>query len=154
MKTTPEIVELVNALLDEHLYPEIANILNARGLRPGGSAWPGRGAQCFTELRVQYIVHAYGLQMRFDRLRARGMLTKDELAERLGIHAHTLNRWAKHGIITAHAYARNRWLYEDPGPIPPKKQSSRWNRVADRAAKPRATATNQDAPNESKGGVV
>lgn len=150
VKTPSEIVELVDALLDEHLYAEIANILNARGLRPGGSAWPGRGGQRFTALRVQYIVHTYGLRSRFDRLRARGMLTKGELTKRLGIHEHTLIRWAKHGIIRAHAYTRNRSLYEDPGPNPPKKQCSRWNRVADRAARTRATTAHQDALNESK----
>lgn len=150
VKTAPEIVQLIDRLLDDHLYEEIANILNDRGLRPGGSAWPGRGGQSFTALRVQYIVHTYGLRMRFDRLRARGMLTKDEIAERLGIHTHTLIRWANHGIIRAHAYTRNRWLYEDPGPNPPKKQCSRWNRVADRAAKARAAATTQGAPSKSK----
>ena len=44
VKTPTEIVELVDQLLDDHLYDEIAEILNARGLRPGGSAWPGRAA--------------------------------------------------------------------------------------------------------------
>jgi hypothetical protein len=150
VKTPSEIVELVDRLLDDHLYDAIANMLNERGLRPGGAAWPGRGAQRFTALRVQYIVHRYGLRMRYDRLRARGMLTKDELAQRLGIHEQTLIRWAKHGIIRAHAYTRNRWLYEEPGPNPPKKQCSRWNPVADRAARARARTSNQDAQNELK----
>ena len=72
VKTPSEIVELVDRLLDDHLYAEIAEILNARGLRPGGSAWPGRRGTRFTALRVQYIVHTYGLRSRFDRLRARG----------------------------------------------------------------------------------
>ena len=150
VKTPPEIVELVDRLLDDHLYAEIADILNARGLRPGGSAWPGRCDARFTALRVQYIVHTYGLRLRFDRLRDRGLLTKGELADRLGIHAHTLTRWAKHGIVQAHAYNGHAWLYEDPGPNPPVKQCSRWNRVVDRAATRAAARQAQAAQIKSK----
>jgi DNA invertase Pin-like site-specific DNA recombinase len=139
VKTPSDVVELVDQLLDQHLYAEIAEILNARGLRPGGSAWPGRCGARFTALRVQYIVHTYGLRPRFDRLRSRGLLTKDELAARLGIHAHTLTRWAKHGIVQAHPYNGHAWLYEDPGANPPRKQCSRWNRLVDRATGHRRT---------------
>ena len=57
VKTQPEIVALVDRLLDEHFYDEIANILDARGLRPGGAAWPGRAGARFTTGRVKYIVH-------------------------------------------------------------------------------------------------
>ena len=145
VKTPPEIVDLIDRLLDDHLYDGIAEVLNERGLRPGGAAWPGRGGQRFTALRVQYIVHTYGLRMRYDRLRARGLLTKDELAERLGIHEQTLKRWGKHGIIRAHAYNAHGWLYENPGTNPPVKQCSRWNRVADRAARSRVATNSQDA---------
>ena len=135
MKTQPEIVELVDKLLDDHIYSEIAELLNERGFRPGGSARPGRHDARFTALRVAYLVHRYGLRSRYDRLRERGMLTKQEMAERLGIHEHTLVRWAKHGLIRAHAYNdHGAWLYEDPGPNPPTKHSSRWHRLVDRAA--------------------
>ena len=104
VKTPSEIVGLVDQLLDDHVYDEIADVLNARGLHPGGAAWPGRGGARFTAARVQYLVHAYGLRPRFDRLRARGLLTKSELAGRLGIHESTLASWVKHGIIKVHAY--------------------------------------------------
>ena len=62
------------------------------------------------------------------------MLTKNEMAERLGIHEQTLVHWAKHGIINRHSYNGHAWLYEVPGPNPPTKQCSRWNRLVDRAA--------------------
>jgi hypothetical protein len=133
VKTAPEIVQLVDQLLDDHLYAEIADILNARGLRPGGSAWPGRQDARFTGLRVQYLVHMYGLRSRFDRLRARGLLTKKEIAARLEIHASTLTSWVKHGIIKAHAYNGHAWLYEEPTNRP-AKHCSRWDRLVDRAA--------------------
>jgi DNA invertase Pin-like site-specific DNA recombinase len=133
VKTAAEIVGLVDRLLDDHLYAEIADILNARGLRPGGSAWPGRHSARFTAKRVQYLAHTYGLRPRVDRLRARGLLTKKELAARLGIHVATLTSWVKHGIIKAHAYNGHAWLYEDP-PARPAKHCSRWDRLTDRAA--------------------
>jgi len=132
VKTSTELVALVDRLLDDHLYGEIAEILNARGFRPGGSAWPGRGGTRFTAMRVQYIVHTYNLRLLFDRLRARGLLTKKELAARLGIHETTLTSWVRHGIVKAHAYNGHAWLYEEP-PSRPMKHSSRWDRLSDRA---------------------
>lgn len=133
VKTPPEIVALVDRLLDDRIYDEIADILNARGLRPGGAARPGRTGARFTAKRVQYIVHTYGLRARFDRLRARGLLTKKEIAARLEIHESTLTNWVKHGIIKAHAYNGHAWLYEEPT-TRPTKHCSRWDRLADRAA--------------------
>ncbi len=134
VKTPSAIVDLVDQLLDDHVYSEIAEILNERGLRPGGWARAGRRADCFTSKRVAYLVHRYGLRSRYDRLRGRGMLTRKEMAERLGIHEDTLVRWAKHGIIRKHAYNGHFCLYEVPGPNLPQKQCSRWNRLVDRAA--------------------
>jgi len=134
VKTPPKIVELVDKLLDDHTYSNIADLLNEQGLRPGGSARPGRGDARFTALRVGYLVNRYGLRSRYDRLRDRGMLTKKEATARLGIHESTLVRWAQHGIITRHAYNAHAYLYEAPGPHPPVKQCSRWNRLVDRAA--------------------
>lgn len=133
VQTPPKIVELVDQLLDDHIYSGIADLLNKQGLRPGGSARPGRGNARFTALRVAYVVHGYGLRSRYDRLRDRGMLTKKEAAARLGIHESTLVSWAEHGIITRHAYNGHAYLYEAPGPNAPVKQCSRWNRLADRA---------------------
>jgi DNA invertase Pin-like site-specific DNA recombinase len=135
--TPPATVSFVDRLLDDHGYAAIADLLNARGLQPGGSARPGRHDTRFTALRVAYLVRQYGLRSRYDRLRARGLLTKQEMAERLGIHEQTLVQWRKHGIIRAQPYNdHGAWLYEDPGPAPPSKHTSRWDRLADRAARP------------------
>ena len=53
IKTRPEVVQLVDQLLDQHVYSEIAAILNERGFRPGASARPGRAADRFSAKRVQ-----------------------------------------------------------------------------------------------------
>jgi hypothetical protein len=134
VKTQPEVVELVDKLLDDHIYPEIADILNERGIRPGGSARRGQADARFTELRVAYLALHYGLRSRHDRLRDRGMLTKAETASQLGIHETTLTRWVAHGLVTRHAYNAHAYLYEAPGPNPPAKHSSRWDPIINRAA--------------------
>lgn len=154
VKTPAEIVELVDRLLDDHICEKIADVLNARGLRPGGAAWPGRGGTDFTAKRVQYIVHTYGLRPRLDRLRTRGLFTKKELAGRLGIHEATLSAWVKHGIIRAHAYNGHACLYEEPT-THPTKHSSRWDRLSDRATeihRPRQPRQKCSVPIE--GGVM
>lgn len=86
------------------------------GTRPGGAAWPGRDGDRFTPLRVRYTANTYGLTPRLARLRARGLLTKKELAGRLGIQETTLTSWVKHGTIKAHAHNGHACLYEDRRP--------------------------------------
>ncbi len=135
IKTPPEIVQLVDQLLDHHVYSEIAAILNERGFRPGASARQGRADDHFSAKHVAYLMHTYGLRSRYDRLRQRGMLNKKEMADRLGVHAQTVDRWAEHGLIKAHFYNDHGWqLYEPPGPNTPAKHCSRWDRLVDRAA--------------------
>ena len=134
IKTPTTIVELVNKLQDDHIYSEIADILNQQGLRPGGSARPGRSSTRFTALRVAYLVHRYALRSRYERLRDRGMLTATEAAARLCIHEATVIRWAEYGLITRHAYNAHAYLYEMPDSNQPAKHSSRWDPLVDRAA--------------------
>jgi hypothetical protein len=134
VKTPPMIVELVDKLLDQHIYSEIADILNHQGLRPGGSARPGRGSDRFTALRVAYLTHQYALRPRYDRLRKRGLLTKAEAAARLGIHELTLVRWAEYGIMKRHAYNAHAYLYELPDSNLPSKHCSRWDTLVGRVA--------------------
>jgi DNA invertase Pin-like site-specific DNA recombinase len=135
IKTPPKIVELVDQLLDHHVYSEIADLLNERGFRPGGSARPGRGTDRFTDKRVAYLMHTYKLRSRYDRLRKRGMLNRKEMANRLGITEPTVDRWAKHGILKTYLYNDHGWqLYEIVGPNVPAKHCSRWDRLVDRAA--------------------
>ena len=134
VKTDPKVVELVDALLDNHIYPEIAGILNDRAIRPGGSARRGQANARFTALRVAYLTNEYGLRSRYDRLRDRGLLTRAEAASRLGICESTLLRWVEHGLVTRHAYNAHAYLYEAPGPNPPIKHSSRWDPLTERVA--------------------
>lgn len=153
VKTSPQLIQLVDQLLDQHIYTEIADILNAQGFRPGGAARPGRSEARFTALRVAYLVHRYDLRARYDRLRDRGMLTKREAAARLGIHEATLVRWAECGLVTRHAYNAHAYLYEAPDPDMPMKHCSRWDRLVDRSAALKTAKASKSSP-RTEGGVV
>jgi DNA invertase Pin-like site-specific DNA recombinase len=148
VKTEPKVVELVDRLLDDHIYSEIADILNEKGIRPGGSARRGQADARFTDLRVAYLVLQYGLRSRYDRLRDRGMLTKAETASRLGIHETTLTRWVAHGLVTRHAHNGYAYLYEAPGPNPPVKHSSRWDPLINRTAVGQTMESKSSYPTE------
>ena len=150
VKTPTTTVKLVDKLLDDHIYSEIADILNQQGLRPGGSARPGRSSTRFTALRIIYLVHRYTLRSRYDRLRDRGLLTAAEAAARLHIHEATVIRWAEYGLITRHAYNAHAYLYEVPEPNPPTKHSSRWDPLTNRV-----TALKESKPSDPiEGGAV
>ena len=152
VKTPPTIVEMVDKLLDNYIYSEIADILNQRGLRPGGSARPGCNSARFTALRVAYLTHRYALRSRYDRLRKRGMLTKVEAAARLGIHQLTLVRWAEYGILQRHAYNAHAYLYELTDNLP-TKHCSRWDTLVDRVAALKM-AKESKSSDPIEGGVV
>lgn len=154
VKTQPAIVALVDKLLDDYIYPEIAELLNKQGYRPGEVARRGRHDACFTPRRVGYIVQQYRLRSRYDRLRERGMLTKQETAARLDIHEHTVTSWAKHGLIISHAYNGHYSLYELPVADLPRKQCSRWNRLVDRAAARSQIPSQEKTSTETERDVV
>jgi hypothetical protein len=107
--TDPEIVEIVDELLANHNYAEIATILNKRGYKSG------QGYQ-FDRTIVKGITHSYKLKTRFARLRATGNLTADEVANLLCVTVATVRRWGKKGSIKTYPYNdRNGCLYEHPG---------------------------------------
>jgi hypothetical protein len=107
--TAPEIVELVDALLNDHNYSEIATILNERGFKSGS------GLQ-FDRKIVTGIRRSYGLKTRYARMRNTGKLTIEEVANLLGVSFQTVRRWGKEGIIKTYPYNdRNGCLYEHPG---------------------------------------
>ncbi|MBP2490864.1 ribosomal protein L19E [Rhizobium leguminosarum] len=74
---------LIDKLLDDHIFSEITEILNNQGHRPGSVTRRGPLNARFTTKRVTYLVREYKLRSRYDRLRARGILTKKEAAARL-----------------------------------------------------------------------
>ena len=115
-KTPPEVVTQIDELLDHHTDAEIATILNERGCRTGYGA-------PFRPLRVQAIRSDYELKSRYDRLRARGLLTVDETATTLAVSTTTIKKWRAIGLLSGYAYNDRRcYLYELPDDPPTKQQ--------------------------------
>jgi DNA invertase Pin-like site-specific DNA recombinase len=107
--TDPKIVEIVDELLSDHTYSEIATILDNRGFKSG------QGSR-ITRRTVVGITHGYKLKTRYARLRATGKLRVEEVAKLLGKTVATVRRWGKKGIIKTYPYNdRNGCLYEHPG---------------------------------------
>jgi DNA invertase Pin-like site-specific DNA recombinase len=114
-QTAPAVVAEIDRLLDRHLESEIAQMLCERGFSTG-TGLP------FTAELVRYHRYRYGLKSRYERLRARGLLTLKEMTERLQVHPQTVKRWHQHGLLVGYAFNdKNECLYEDPGEDPPQK---------------------------------
>jgi hypothetical protein len=114
-QTSPEVVALIDRLLDKHTDGQIALLLNEQGRRSG----KGRP---FTRLLVGKIRRGYQLQDRYQRLRQAGMLTQTEIAEKIGIRPSTVPDWRRSGLLNACPYNdKNEYLYMPVGANGPRK---------------------------------
>lgn len=104
-KIPDEVVETLDQLLDTYSDKEAAVQLNKLGHRN----WQG---QSFTAKKVSSIRRAYSLKSRFERLRARGLLTGDEFAKRLNVSTTTIHAWGRQGFLKRELYGNEtRCLY-------------------------------------------
>jgi len=127
-------VREIDRQLDDHCEGEIAEILNQKGFTTGhGHKW--------TRSTVKDTRRGYKLKTRHERLRSRGLLTVEEVAERLNVHQQTVRAWNRHGLLIAHPFTgKNECLYEVPGPDAPRKMQGM--RLIDRTpAQPRASTS-------------
>jgi DNA invertase Pin-like site-specific DNA recombinase len=114
-RQNPAMVAEMDRLLDDYNYADTARMLNKKGFKTG-EGLP------LTSIAVGYVRKAYGLKSRFERLRARGMLTITEMARACGVCIKTISDWRQKGLFRAHAINdRAQFLFEHPGPNPPKK---------------------------------
>jgi len=91
-KTSPEVVERIDCLLDEHTYQDIADIFNARGLLT-------RVGNAYKAVRIMRIQQRYGLRSREERMAAKGFVTLEEMARLLGLSSKTVNERRKRGLL-------------------------------------------------------
>jgi DNA invertase Pin-like site-specific DNA recombinase len=107
-QTRPDTVKALDRLLDTHTDAETADALNAAGHRSGEN-------KPFTAGIVVHLRRKYHLPSHADRLHAQGLLTKTEIAARLGVHESTIKSWTKSGILNSHkANDKNERLYQPP----------------------------------------
>jgi Homeodomain-like domain len=115
----PAIISRIDDLSEHHTAGAVATALNA-----AGSVHPTRG-ECDTNA-VVYLLKRFELPSRYQRLRARGYWSQEEVAEQFGVSVQTVQRWRKRGCIHA-AYSNDQkeYLYEPFfESLPPQYQTS------------------------------
>jgi hypothetical protein len=115
-QTNPDTLALLDRLLNDHTDAETAGLLNDAGHRSGED-------KPFTGRIVLELRRNHRLPSHAQRLRAQGLLTLDEIAERLDVHPSTIKSWHRAGLVHARkANDKNERLYQPPGPTPPRKK--------------------------------
>lgn len=104
-QTRPEVIQMLDHLLETYTDREAAKRLNQAQHRN----WRG---QTFTAKKVSWVRRSYGLKSRFERLRARGLLTGAELAAQLGVSSTTIHTRGRQGLLKRELYGNSkRCLY-------------------------------------------
>jgi DNA invertase Pin-like site-specific DNA recombinase len=113
--TAPEVIEMIDSLLNEYTDGQVAAILNARGLHAGKGG-------VFHERIIANLRTTHGLKSRYDRLREAGMLTVKEMIGILQASKPTVLRWYHAGILHGSTYnSRGGILLEPPATDIPQK---------------------------------
>jgi len=129
-QTPTEILAQLDRLLDDHTDRETAEQLNRLGRRSGMR-------RPFTPAIIIKLRTTHNLPSHRERLLARGMLSQQEIAQRLGVHPNTIHAWRRAGFLTAHpANDKNDYLYEPPTPNDPRLVKRRGWRHSDREPAP------------------
>jgi hypothetical protein len=108
-RTSAEVVEEIDRLLDEYTEGEIAEILNARGFVSGQR-------KSFQARRVRVIRRAYRLKSRYTRLREQGWWNLTELSKKLATHPTTLKKRRAAGVLglaTVRLNDMDQYLYQN-----------------------------------------
>jgi len=113
-KVHPDTVKLIDQLLEDHTDADTAQSLNHAGRRSGTG-------QPFSSGIVAHLRRDYKLPSHRDRLRARGLLTINEIAQQLGVSTSTIKAWRAAGLLTGRrANDKNERLYEPPAAHDPR----------------------------------
>ena len=114
-KTSAAVIQEIDQLLDQHTEARVAAMLNERGVRSATG-------QAFTPMVILKLRSRYGFRTHFQRLRDRGLLTMDEIAQQLGVVCCVVKDWRDRGLLLAHVYNdRGQCLYEPPATDLPRK---------------------------------
>lgn len=93
-KTPDTIVSLIDGLLEQHNEGEVARLLNEQGCITGAGA-------AFNNESVRWVCLSHGLKKHKERLRARGLRTRLEMAKHYGVSCSTISSWRRKGILSA-----------------------------------------------------
>jgi DNA invertase Pin-like site-specific DNA recombinase len=112
--TDADTLALLDRLLDQHTDADTAAALNAAGHRTSEG-------KPFARTNVRRLRRDHELPSHADRLRARGLLTLDEIAAQLGVYTGTTKAWQHAGLLQSEkANDKNERLYHPPTPGDPR----------------------------------
>jgi len=107
-RTDPETVSRIDALLDDHTDGQIADILNAEGVRSGKGLTFGRET-------VRVVRRKYSLKSRRQRLIERGLLPAQKVAETIDTQLGAVANWRRRGVLKGKLLNDNgQYMYEPP----------------------------------------
>ena len=111
--TPPEVVQMIDVLLNEYTDEQVPTVLNERGVRSGKGGF-------FRGVIIGNLRRSYKLKSRYERLCDAGMLTEEEIARVLGIAQGTVKQWYKAGLLLGYiCNKKGICLYEPPSPDAP-----------------------------------
>ena len=114
-KTEAAVISEIDRLLNHYTDGEVAAVLNEQGTR-------SMEGQAFHRGMVTRLRYAYNLADRYSRLRAEGLLTLQELAQRLDVCTCTIKIWRRRGLLRAQRYDdRGGYLFDTPNYEIPRK---------------------------------
>lgn len=96
-KTSEHIIQEIDTLLEYYTDGQVARELNRRGIKPSLG-------QRFTRPIVTKLRNENGLATRYDRLRGKGLLTQEEMAEEFGVIPQTIRVWYANGLLIGYDY--------------------------------------------------
>jgi DNA invertase Pin-like site-specific DNA recombinase len=107
-RTNSEVVAAIDQLLGDHTTTEVAQRLNQREWRSGWGC-------LFTQRMVIRLAKDYHLATRDARLRARGLLTPQEMGELIDSKPGLVDYWREQGLLKgARRNEKNEYYYERP----------------------------------------
>lgn len=107
-RTNSEVVAAIDRLLADHTAMEVAQLLNQREWRSGWGC-------AFTQRIVMRLTKHYHLANRDTRLRARGLLTPQEIGELIDSKPGLVDYWREQGLLKgARRNEKNEYYYERP----------------------------------------
>jgi len=124
--TNPDTLALLDRLLDQHTDTETAVALNTAGHRTSEG-------KPFASTNVRRLRRDHELPSHTDRLRARGLLTVDEIAAQPGVYTGTIKAWQHAGLLRSEkANDKNERLYHPPTPGDPRLVKQQGRRLDER----------------------
>ena len=124
-QTNPDTLARIDQLLDDHTDGETAKQLNAAGRRTGMN-------KPFTSHIIVQLRRAHDLRSHHQRLQARGMLTIEQTAQRLGVHVSTIKAWHRAGLLASRNANDKQLLDQPPTPGDPALVKHPGRRLAER----------------------